>query len=130
MITLFDFFLISVGASFARPFFYAFFCAILSCLFAEWSGLAYDRSFLCLFYLLPIAQKKAYRIAWFCALLILSCYCKIIVGYGIALMHKCDVRIGLLDCAKDTICGEKSAKLRHLQIIVWRYKIRIEIKLE
>jgi len=52
------------------------------------------------------------------------------VGYGIDLMHKCDVRIGLLDCAKDTICGGKSAKLRHLQIIVWRYKIRIEIKLE
>jgi pyridoxal 5'-phosphate synthase pdxS subunit len=51
------------------------------------------------------------------------------VGYGIALMHKCDVRIGLLDCAKDTICGGKSAKLRHLQIIVVRYKIRIEINL-
>ncbi|HBO20081.1 MAG TPA: hypothetical protein DHU87_08850 [Ruminococcus sp.] len=82
------------------------------------------------FYLLPIAQKKAYMTAWFCAQLILSCYCKIIVGYGIALMHKCDVRIGLLDCAKDTICGGKSVKLRHLQIIVWRYKIRIEIKLE
>jgi hypothetical protein len=45
-------------------------------------------------------------------------------------MHKCDVGIGLLDCAKDTIYGGKSAKLRHLQIIVWRYKIRIEIKLE
>ena len=51
------------------------------------------------------------------------------MGYGIALMHKCDVRIGLLDCAKDTICGGKSVKLRHLQIIVWRYKIRIEINL-
>lgn len=112
------------------PVFYAFFCAILSCLFAEWSGLAYDRSFFTPFYLLPIAQKKAYMTAWFCAQLILSCYCKIIVGYGIALMHKYDVRIGLLDCAKDTICGGKSAKLSHLQIIVWRYKIRIEIKLE
>lgn len=44
-------------------------------------------------------------------------------------MHKCDVRIGLLDCAKDTICGGKSVKLRHLQIIVRRYKIRIEINL-
>lgn len=44
-------------------------------------------------------------------------------------MHKCDVRIGLLDCAKDTICGGKSVKLRHLQIIVVRYKIRIEINL-
>jgi pyridoxal 5'-phosphate synthase pdxS subunit len=37
--------------------------------------------------------------------------------------------MGLLDCAKDTICGGKSVKLRHLQIIVWRYKIRIEINL-
>jgi hypothetical protein len=43
------------------------FFAILSCLFAEWSGLAYDRSFFTPFYLLPIAQKKAYMTAWFCA---------------------------------------------------------------
>lgn len=51
------------------------------------------------------------------------------MGYGIALMHKCSVRIGLADCAKDTIEREKSAKLRHLQIIAPRYKIRIEINL-
>lgn len=44
-------------------------------------------------------------------------------------MHKCDVRIGLLDCAKDTICGGKSVKLRHLQIMVVGYKIGIEINL-
>ena len=49
------------------------------------------------------------------------------MGYGIALMHKCGVRIGLAVCAKDTIEREKSAKLRHLQIIDPRYKIRIEI---
>ena len=35
--------------------------------FAKWSGLAYDRSFFTPFYLLPIAQKKAYMTAWFCA---------------------------------------------------------------
>lgn len=51
------------------------------------------------------------------------------MGYGIALMHKCGVRIGLADCAKDTIEREKSAKLRHLQIIAVGYKIRIEINL-
>lgn len=44
-------------------------------------------------------------------------------------MHKCGVRIGLAVCAKDTIEREKSAKLRHLQIIAPRYKIRIEIDL-
>lgn len=51
------------------------------------------------------------------------------MGYGIALMHKCGVWIGLAVCAKDTIEREKSAKLRHLQIIAPRYKIRIEINL-
>ena len=51
------------------------------------------------------------------------------MGYGIALMHKCGVRIELAVCAKDTIEREKSAKLRHLQIIVVGYKIRIEINL-
>lgn len=51
------------------------------------------------------------------------------MGYGIALMHKCGVRIGLAVCAKDTIEREKSAKLSHLQIIVVGYKIRIEIDL-
>lgn len=51
------------------------------------------------------------------------------MGYGIALMHKCGVRIGLAVCAKDTIEREKSAKLRHLQIIAPRYKIRIEFDL-
>lgn len=45
------------------------------------------------------------------------------------MMHKCCVRIGLAVCAKDTIEREKSAKLRHLQIIDPRYKIRIEINL-
>ncbi len=44
-------------------------------------------------------------------------------------MHKCGVRIGLAVCAKDTIEREKSAKLRHLQIIVVGYKIGIEINL-
>lgn len=51
------------------------------------------------------------------------------MGYGIALMHKCGVRIGLAVCAKDTIEREKSPKLRHLQIIAPRYKIGIEINL-
>lgn len=51
------------------------------------------------------------------------------MGYGIALMHKCGVRIGLAVCAKDIIEREKSPKLRHLQIIVVGYKIRIEIDL-
>lgn len=51
------------------------------------------------------------------------------MGYGIALMHKCSVRIRLAVCAKDTIEREKSAKLRHLQIIVVGYKIGIEINL-
>lgn len=51
------------------------------------------------------------------------------MGYGIALMHKCCVRIGLAVCAKDTIEREKSAKLRHLQIIAVGYKIGIEINL-
>ena len=51
------------------------------------------------------------------------------MGYGIALMHKCGVRIGLAVCAKDTIEREKSAKLRHLQIIAVGYKIRIEFDL-
>lgn len=84
MITLFD--ILQGRVLLAR--FLCVFCAILSCLFAEWSGLAYDRSFLCLFYLLPIAQKKAYRIAWFCALLILSKFCKNIKGADVALLHK------------------------------------------
>ena len=44
-------------------------------------------------------------------------------------MHKCGVRIGLAVCAKDTIEREKSPKLRHLQIIAPRYKIRIEFDL-
>jgi hypothetical protein len=35
--------------------------------FVKWSGLAYDRSFFMPFYLLPIAQKKAYMTVWFCA---------------------------------------------------------------
>ena len=51
------------------------------------------------------------------------------MGYGIALMHKCGVRIGLAVCAKNTIEREKSPKLRHLQIIDPRYKIRIEFDL-
>ena len=51
------------------------------------------------------------------------------MGYGVALMHKCGAWIGLADCAKDTIEREKSAKLRHLQIIDPRYKIRIEFDL-
>lgn len=51
------------------------------------------------------------------------------MGYGVALMHKCCVRIGFAVCAKDTIEREKSAKLRHLQIIVMGYKIGIEINL-
>jgi hypothetical protein len=59
MITLFD---ISRGGLCSPVF-----CAILSCLFAEWSGLAHDHSFFTPFYLLPIAQKKAYMAAWFCA---------------------------------------------------------------
>jgi hypothetical protein len=63
MITLFD--ILQGRALLAH--FLCVFCAILSCLFAEWSGLAYDRSFFTPFYLLPIAQKKAYMAAWFCA---------------------------------------------------------------
>lgn len=45
------------------------------------------------------------------------------------MMHKCCVRIGLAVCTKDTIEREKSAKLRHLQIIAVGYKIGIEINL-
>ena len=44
-------------------------------------------------------------------------------------MHKCGAWIGFAVCAKDTIEREKSAKLRHLQIIVLGYKIGIEINL-
>lgn len=44
-------------------------------------------------------------------------------------MHKSGAWIGLAVCAKDTIEREKSAKLRHLQIIVVGYKIGIEINL-
>ncbi len=44
-------------------------------------------------------------------------------------MHKCGEWIELAVCAKDTIGREKSAKLRHLQIIVVGYKIGIEINL-